>query len=280
MSRVLVTGACGYIGRHVVKSLLERGHHVIAADVRDDGCDLRAEMCLCDIFSGDPELYQKLGSPEKLVHLAWLDGFVHNSPRHIEYLPLHYQFLDRMLSGGVEQVAVMGTMHEIGYHEGAIDEDTPAAPLSLYGIAKNSLRQACGVLQDRYPDAVFQWLRAYYICGDDAFNHSIFAKIAAAEREGKKTFPLNSGKNRYDFITVEELAWQIAAAVSQKEVCGVIDCCTGQATSLREKVERFIQERGFSIRPEYGAFPDRPYDSPGVWGDPAKIQEIVKRMSP
>ena len=160
MSRVLVTGACGYIGRHVVKSLLECGHHVIAADVRDDGCDLRAEMCLCDIFSGDPELYQKLGSPEKLVHLAWLDGFVHNSPRHIEYLPLHYQFLDRMLSGGVEQVAVMGTMHEIGYHEGAIDEDTPAAPLSLYGIAKNSLRQACGVLQDRYPDAVFQWLRA------------------------------------------------------------------------------------------------------------------------
>lgn len=277
MSRVLVTGAGGYIGRHVVTALLERGHQVIAADIRGDGIDRRARLCISDIFSGESGLYEALGSPEILVHMAWLDGFIHNSPRHMEYLPLHYRFLEQMLSGGVRQVAVMGTMHEIGYFEGEINEDTPANPLSLYGVAKNALRQACGVLQGQYPDAVFQWLRAYYICGDDAFNHSIFAKITAAEREGKKTFPLNSGKNRYDFIEVEELARQIAAAVSQRETHGVINCCTGQAISLRDKVESFIAERGFSIRPEYGVFPDRPYDSPAVWGNPDKIREIMKR---
>ena len=33
---------------------------------------------------------------------------------------------------------------------------------------------------------------------------------------------------------------------------------------------------GFKIRPEYGAFPDRPYDSPGVWGDAEKIKKIMK----
>lgn len=250
MSRVLVTGACGYIGRHVVTALLDAGHDVIAADIQDKGCDPRAELRLCDVFSGDAGLYQTLGSPEIIVHMAWVDGFVHNSFRHLEYLPKHYRFLEQMLSGGATQVAVMGTMHEVGYHEGEINEDTPANPQSLYGVAKNALRQAYTVLRSQYPEAVFQWLRAYYICGDDAFNHSIFAKITEAEREGKKAFPINSGKNRYDFIGVGELAQQIAAAVSQQEVQGIINCCTGKATPLGEKVDEFIREHGFSIQLE------------------------------
>lgn len=280
MSRILVTGACGYIGRYVVKKLLERGHSVIAADVRNNGCDPRAELCLYDLFGEDAHLYEKLGSPEVVVHMAWRDGFVHNSFRHLEDLPKHYRFLEQMLSGGAKQIAVMGTMHEVGYHEGEIRDNTPTNPLSLYGIAKNTLRQACGILQDQYPEAVFQWLRAYYICGDDSFNHSIFAKITAAEQKGEKYFPLNSGKNRYDFISVEELAGQIAAAVSQREVNGMINCCTGKAISLGDKVEAFIREHGFSIRPEYGVFPDRAYDSPAVWGNPEKIQKIMKGEQP
>ena len=41
-------------------------------------------------------------------------------------------------------------------------------------------------------------------------------------------------------------------------------------------VEEFIKEKNYKIRPEYGAFPDRPYDSPGVWGDAEKINLIMK----
>lgn len=46
-----------------------------------------------------------------------------------------------MIEGGLPQLSVMGTMHEVGYWEGAITEDTPTNPTSLYGIAKNALRQ-------------------------------------------------------------------------------------------------------------------------------------------
>ena len=57
-------------------------------------------------------------------------------------------------------------MHEIGYWEGAIDENTPSNPTTLYGIAKNSLRQSIEVLTHD-TDVVIQWLRAFYIIGDD-----------------------------------------------------------------------------------------------------------------
>ncbi len=275
MSTVLVTGAGGYIGRYVVSALLENGSRVIAADISGRGIDPRADFRQMDIFSGDKDLFNNLGRPDVMIHMAWRDGFVHNSHSHLDCLPLHFRFIDDMLAAGLRQVAVMGTMHEIGYYEGEIGEDTPTNPLSLYGIAKNALRQSCSVLQAQYPEAVFQWLRAYYIYGDDAYSHSVFAKIIAAEQEGKETFPLNSGKNRYDFIHVRELGRQIAAAVTQDRVRGIINCCTGEAIPLRDKVEAFIKEHGLKIRPEYGAFPDRPYDSPAVWGNPEKIRDIM-----
>lgn len=276
MKRILVTGAGGYIGRHVVDALLERGCEVVAVDLAVNQINPKAERICEDIFSGDPALYQRLRCPDSMIHMAWLDGFIHNSPRHMEYLFHHYTFLKNMLAAGLHQLAVMGTMHEIGYYEGEVSDETPTNPLSLYGISKNALRQACGVLKTEYPDAVFQWLRAYYIYGDDALNHSIFAKILVAEQEGKRTFPLNSGKNLYDFIEVRELACQIAAAVTQEQVQGIINCCTGSPMSLKEKVEKFISEHHLAIRPEYGVFPDRPYDSPGIWGNPEKIQMIMK----
>lgn len=83
------------------------------------------------------------------------------------------------------------------------------------------------------------------------------------------------GKNQYDFIHVDEMADQIAAIVTQTEVDGIINSCTGKPMTLAEKIESFIKENGFDIQLQYGAFPDRPYDSPGVWGDTKKIDRIM-----
>ena len=272
--RVLVTGANGYIGRHVVEALLDMGHEVIASDFSFEGVDERAKHETTPIFSGEEDLYEKLGKPDVCIHLAWRNGFVHNADTHMTDLPNHYTFIKNMIQAGLPHLAVMGTMHEVGYWEGAITEDTPTNPTSLYGIAKNSLRQITYLLADGTNTKV-DWLRAYYILGDDKKSNSLFAKIVKWEEEGKESFPFNSGKNKYDFISVDELAKQIATVSTQDKIHGIINCCTGKPETLANKVEEFIFEHGFKIKPEYGAFPDRPYDSPGVWGDAQKINEIM-----
>ena len=275
MKTILVTGAAGYIGRHVVKTALDMGHRVIAADFAFKGVDERAEFCDVPLFSGDKNIYKALGSPDVCIHLAWRDGFRHNASSHMKDLSNHIVFLNNMAAGGLPLLTVMGTMHEVGYWEGAITADTPCAPQSQYGIAKNALRQSL-MLSLPATGCRLHWLRAYYITGDEAHGSSIFAKITQAELDGKKTFPFTTGKNKYDFIDVDRLAQMIVAASVQDKVGGIINVCTGQPQSLADRVEQFLREKQYKIRLDYGAFPDRPYDSPGVWGDPAQINAILQ----
>ena len=76
---------------------------------------------------------------------------------------------------------------------------------------------------------------------------------------------------------MDDLAEMIAVASLQEDVDGVINVCTGEPVSLADRVERFIQEHHFDIKLQYGAFPDRPYDSPGVWGDASMIRQIMQK---
>ena len=273
--KILVTGANGYIGRHVVKKLLDKGANVIACDFRTDDVDSRAKSINMDLFNlPDGNIWEKLGSPDVCLHMAWRNGFIHNASTQIGDLSSHYIFLTSLVDGGLKQLAVMGTMHEVGYWEGAIDENTPCNPISMYGIAKYALRKSL-ILYTKQKGCLLQWLRCYYILGDDKKNNSIFAKLLKAAEEGKKTFPFTTGKNKYDFIDVEKLSDMLSAAVMQTEVDGVINCCTGKPMSLAERVENFIKENQLDIQLEYGAFPDRPYDSPCIYGDPTKINLIM-----
>ena len=274
LMKVLVTGANGYLGQGIVKSLLDNGNAVTAVDFSLDHVDGRAEKIACDLFSVQNP-YDEFGKPDVLLHLAWRDGFKHNSANHINDLPLHYNFIEKIINGGLNHISILGTMHEIGFFEGAIDENTACKPMNLYGIAKNALRESVRLLCESN-STVFQWLRGYYIVGNSKFGNSIFSKITNAVTEGKKEFPFTTGKNKYDFLDYDEFAVQVAAACTQTEINGIINICSGKPVSLADRVERFINENNYDIKLKYGAFPDRAYDSDAVWGNNERIQKILK----
>ena len=272
--KILVTGANGYLGQGIVKHILDCGNEVVAADFKVDHVDERADRNACNLFEiEDP--YNYFGKPDALLHLAWRDGFVHYSDAHIDDLPNHYKFIKTFAESDVKMIAAMGSMHEIGFFEGSIKDDTPCNPVTPYGISKNALRELTAMLC-KQKNKEFMWLRGYYIVGNSQYGCSIFSKITAAENEGKMEFPFTQGKNQFDFINYEDFCEQVARAVSQSEITGIINICSGHPEKLADRVERFIKENGYKIKLKYGAFPDRPYDSKAVWGNDGKIQKIME----
>lgn len=273
---VLVTGANGYLGKGVVKQLLDDGIDVIATDYKDDLVDKRSKVMKADLFSLD-DPYNYYHKPDVLLHMAWRDGFIHNSINHINDLPMHNEFLCKMIDSGIKHVAVMGSMHEVGFYEGSIDEYTPCNPQSNYGISKNALRRLVE-LKCKENDVIFQWLRGFYIVGNTKDGCSIFSKIVQSVYEGEKEFPFTMGLNQFDFLDYDVFCRDVARTVEQTEINGIVNICSGRPEKLSDRVERFIEQNGFDIKLKYGEFPDRPYDSKAIWGNDYKIRMINERV--
>lgn len=271
--KVLVTGANGYLGRGIVECLLGAGVEVVAAGHFLSNVDNRAEKRECNIFAVENP-YTFFGKPDVLLHMAWRDGFKHGSDAHIADLPKHYDFIKTMLANGMRKACVMGSMHEVGLFEGCVNENTPCHPLTPYGIAKNTLRELTQLLAKQY-SADYQWLRGFYIVGNDENGNSIFSKIKAAASAGRSTFPFTTGQNQFDFLDYEMFCQYTSITVMQNEINGIINICSGVPEKLGDRVERFIKENNYNIRLEYGAYPDRPYDSRAIWGERKKLDTIL-----
>ena len=275
MMKILVTGANGFMGHGIIKELSKKGNDIIASDFTDFLYDYPHVVSKAgNLFEIDTP-YEYYGEPDVVLHLAWRDGFKHASENHINDLPKHYEFLKKMVSGGVKKLVVLGSMHEVGFHEGSINENTPCNPLSLYGIAKNSLRQMCQLMV-KGTDTKLQWIRGFYIVDNSEKGCSIFSKLIQAANDGKKIFPFTSGINQYDFLDFDEFCKQVAVIALNNSEFGIINACSGKPESLSSRVERFIKDNNLDIKLEYGAFPDRPYDSLAIWGDNSNIKNIME----
>ena len=144
-NRVIVTGATGFVGQHLVPLLLNRGHEVVAV-ARDE-----EKARLFDWFDdvnfvatnlSDGTRYLKISQGMSLIHLAWSGLPNYKSAFHFEQnLPESYEFVKSCIADGVKHVLVTGTCFEYGFRSGPIASNARAFPNNSYGFAKDILRQ-------------------------------------------------------------------------------------------------------------------------------------------
>ena len=273
--KILVTGANGFMGHGIIKWLSDSGNEIIASDFTDFTYDYKNVKSKSGNLFDIDNPYEYFENPDIVLHLAWRDGFKHGSENHILDLPKHYEFLKKMVNSKVSKLVVLGSMHEVGFHEGSINEDTACNPLSLYGLAKNALREMTQLLV-KNTETKLQWVRGFYIVDNTVKGCSIFSKLMQAAADGKKVFPFTSGINQFDFLDFDDFCKQVSAITLNDTQFGIINACSGKPETLASRVERFIKENNLDISLEYGAFPDRPYDSLAIWGNNEKIKKIME----
>ena len=277
---ILVTGATGFIGRHLVQTLLENGHSVIA--VGRDGRKAQTmpwwpevDFINCDIHR-TADFTTILGTSEIMVHLAW-DGLPdYKSLHHFEKnLPADYNFIRSMLEGGMQRVLITGTCLEYGMQSGALAENMSTLPVTSYGLAKDSLRKFLQALQHKTKFNL-QWVRLFYTHGPFQNSNSLLAQLDQAIEDGEQAFNMSGGEQLRDYLPVEEVAKRLVLLIEHPECNGIVNCCKGIPISVRRLVERHIKKRGADIALNLGYYPYSGYEPMAFWGDSSKIDNLVK----
>lgn len=280
-SVVLVTGATGFVGRHLVGELLARGMTVralardkarastlpwfervtfITADVHDATAEQVAAWC---------------EGVDVLAHLAWPGLPDYQALFHLEQnLGADYRFIKQAVLAGVPQVLVTGTCYEYGDQSGPLDERCPARPQTAYGLAKHSLHQFLLALQRHHP-FVLQWARLFYLHGEGQNPNSLLAALDRAIDQGATTFDMSGGEQLRDFQLVTEAARQLSAIVHQSTFNGVVNCASGRPVAVRTLVERHMQARGANLSLNLGHYPYPPHEPMAFWAITDLIEQLL-----
>ena len=275
---LMVTGATGFVGQHVVASLLGRGHHVVAvardeARARKQNWFERVHFVACDVHAPlSPSLLDQTGcSLDATIHLAWPGLPNYGALQHIEEtLPAQYRFLKSLVEGGVRRLLVTGTCFEYGMQNGSLSEEMPSSPANPYALAKDVLRKCLQQLQHDRPFTL-QWARLFYTYGPGQNPNSLLAQLDRAIDAGEATFDMSGGEQLRDYLPIEDVASRLAALVEHPHLDGIINICSGKPVSVRRLVERHAAARNVNIRLNLDHYPYSPYEPMAFWGNPGKF---------
>lgn len=279
--KILVTGAAGFIGSHVIDDLLKHGHQVIAVDIALDlfagkPWENKVRSIACDIYSPENAQLLLAEKPELVIHLAWAGLPNYKELFHIEEnLPQNYNFLKSMVRGGIRRLLVAGTCFEYGLQNGELSEDAPTFPVTPYGLAKDSLRKFLIELQ-KHESFDLQWCRFFYLYGKGQNSRSLFSQLDKAIENGDKVFNMSGGEQLRDYLPVERVAEIVRMTAESPEVGGVINCCSGKPVSIRSMVENHIKEKGADISLNLGYYPYADYEPMAFWGSGRNLKRIMK----
>ncbi len=277
--KIMVTGATGFVGRHIVHALLVRGHSVIAL-ARDVE---RAQkmpwfkhvtFVSCDLHKNFDPVLKAEYLPDALVHLAWPGLPNYRDFFHIsKNLPADLVFLEAVIKSGVSQLFVAGTCLEYGMQSGPLAADRDTNPTTPYGFAKDSLRKALQLLHLEKP-FIFQWMRFFYIHGEGQHRNSLLAQLDRAIDEGHPSFNMSEGNQLRDYLPVEALAKKVVSVLETPTCQGVINGCSGNPISVFELVRQRCKAKGSEIQLNRGYYPYPDYEPFAFWGIPTKISSI------
>lgn len=276
--RIALTGATGFIGRHVVAELDRLGHQptlLVRAGRNLPAHQQRHHAVALDFGSVSPDIFRLAGEPELLIHLAWGGLPNYRAGHHFEQeLPLQYGFLRAMVEGGLKHLMVTGTCLEYGQQSGALAENIPAQPACAYALAKDTLRRQLECLREEHPFSL-TWARLFYTFGEGQAEGALWPSLRRAVARGDASFPMSGGEQLRDYLSVTDVASLLVTLASSCSGHGVVNVCSGHPISVRRLVESWLAENGWRIRLDLGALPYAAYEPLAFWGDRRKLDDSL-----
>jgi nucleoside-diphosphate-sugar epimerase len=285
LSRVLLTGASGFIGRHAIEPLLERGYEVHAVSTKppppgNGGVHWHA-IDLLDP-SATAELLARVRA-DRLLHLAWdvTPGSFWAAPGNVRWVEASLALMRAFIAAGGERAVLAGTCAEYDWEllatredrSGApalcLEENTPLGPHTLYGTSKHATQLVAAALAEQ-SGVGFAWGRVFHLYGPGEQPGRLVPTVARSLLAGERVHTTEGSQVR-DFSHVRDVAAGFVALLAAEQQ-GPVNIASGNGVTVRSVIELIAAETGKPELVEWGAVPHSP-------GEPAALVADVRRLA-
>ncbi len=259
--RVLITGAAGFIGQHLVQRLAEEGAEVWAGVHHQGQADSpQPHVRRVPLNVQDRESVRQAveaSDPEVVFHLAAV-GVTDSGVGPARALTVNaggvINLLESLRGQGVRRIVLTGTCHEYG------DQETTREGLDPYNAyaASKIAAWAFGRMYWRAHGLPVVTVRPFQVYGAGQPQRALIPAAIDAALTGDD-FPMTPGEQERDFIYVKDIVEGMLAAAEAPSVAGEsLDLGTGTARPIRQVVEKIWHLAGSSGEVQPGALPYRP----------------------
>lgn len=272
--KVLLTGATGFIGSHVLKQLEDAEIDFIVAG-RTRPAAYAGDFIEADLLQAaiSKDIIQRAGISH-LIHLAWYaeHGAYWKSPLNLRWVDATVQLTEAFCLAGGKQMVLAGTCAEYDWSYGYCTEaNTPLNPASLYGTAKDVTRRLVTAMCAEH-QVTCSWGRVFLPYGPGEDSRRLIPALINVFDGKRDPFGVNASPFR-DFLHVEDVAAGFLTLL-QEESAGAFNICSGQPVQIAEIVKLLAKSRNVDPQLVLSLTADRPGEPALLIGDNQKIMQL------
>jgi len=275
MTKILVTGATGFIGRHTLAPLRARGFeaHAITFDEPDPALRPLAVWHHGNLLQRDSvRAVLDEVRPDGLLHFAWetTHGAYWSNPANLDWTAASLELFADFARAGGRRVVVGGTCAEYAWQTMPMTENqTPLAPASLYGHCKNAVREVLEAWAG-HAGLSWAWGRMFFPFGPFEKPQRLVPKVIAGLLAGKP-LPFDDAASVRDFLDVRDVG-DAFAALYTSPVQGAVNIASGAPVSIRTVVESLAEGAGARSLARFGELKKDD-------GQPAELTACTRRLN-
>lgn len=244
-TRVFITGGAGFLGINLTRYFLSRGHQVVSYDIAPFDYPERSQISEItgDIRNQDA-LYAAMDGCDLVVHTAAaLPLYTPDDIRTTDLDGTRNVLMAAQRRGIARVIHISSTaVYGIPDHHPLFEHDTLVG-VGPYGEAKVEAERICE--QFRSQGMVVPILRPKSFVGPERLG--VFALLYDWAKDGHGFPMIGSGKNRYQFLDVEDLcqAIYLCATLDDAVVNDTFNVGAKEFTTMREDYQAVLDVAGF-----------------------------------